>query len=63
MKEAANGGGLRHHRDIARRAMEIGGVQGGHDLEAIRNAVNRCYVGIVALRQAGRPRLAARRAP
>jgi hypothetical protein len=63
MKEAANGGGLWRHGDIARRAMEIGGVQGGHDLEAIRNAVNRYYIGIFVLRQAGRPGLAARRAP
>jgi hypothetical protein len=34
-------------------------MRGGDDLEAIRNAVNGWYVGIVALGQAGYPSLAA----
>ena len=36
---------------------------GGHDLEAIRDAVNGWYVGVVALRQAGHSRFAALGAP
>ena len=43
--------------------MKVGTVQGGHDLEAIRDAVNGWYVGVVALRQAGHSRLAALGAP
>ena len=43
--------------------MKVGTVRGGHDLEAIRDAVNGWYVGVVALRQAGHSRFAALGAP
>ena len=39
--------------------MKVGTVRGGHDLEAIRDAVNGWYVGVVTQRQAGHSRLAA----
>ena len=55
--------GLRHHRDVARRALEIGAMESGDDLEAIRDALNGWYVGVVALRQASHTRLAAIGAP
>jgi hypothetical protein len=38
---------LRQHRDVARHALEIGAILGGNDLEALWNAVNGGYVGVV----------------
>ena len=55
--------GLWFHRGITCPAMKVGTVQGGDDLEAIRNAVNGWYFGVLALGQAGHPRLAALGAP
>ena len=38
MKETANRGGLCHHRDVARRALEVWAILGGNDLETRREA-------------------------
>jgi hypothetical protein len=43
--------------------MKVGAKRGGDDLEAIRNDLSGWSIGIVALRQAGQPRLAALGAP
>jgi hypothetical protein len=63
LKEAGPYGDLWVHRDIARRALEVGAILTGNDPEAIRYAVNGRYVGLVLLRQAGHTRLAAGRTP
>ena len=50
-------------RDVADPATEIGAVQGGDDLEAIRDISNGRRVGVVTLRQTSRTCLAALWAP
>jgi hypothetical protein len=54
-----HGGASRFRPDIAGSAMKVRTVFGVQDLEARRNAANGRYVGVVALRQASHPPLAA----
>ena len=54
---------LRHHREVAHRALEIGATTAtDNDFEAVRNAPNGCKFVIIVLRQAGHTRFAAHRA-
>ena len=42
---------LWHHRDVARRALEVGAILAGNDLEAVRDKLHGRRV-VVVLRQA-----------
>src|ERR1700691_72400 len=53
---------LRHHRDIAGPAMEVGPMLSLHRLEAIRDAFNGWHLGIFRLGQTRHTSVAALRA-
>jgi len=61
-KQVTHRAGLWHHRDVARRALEVGAIPSGNDLEAIRNRQHGWHVAAV-LREAGPASLATGRTP